>query len=184
MVIGAGEAERGEGEEGEEGGMMGEEEEEEEVGEGKRGRKGEEGYTIINFCHKQTSWHSNDCIHFQASHNLVTYSVAWLTVSHIPNSVRKDKPHLILQGQLLHLLLRVANTNKSTWSEDLTFALSLSLFQFFPLVLPAGTNQVDGWGRAEEPVREGSILRLYSPSDGVLEANLLLRPHALATHAC
>lgn len=137
---------------------MGEEEEEEEVGEGKRGSN--HCYAKKFVCEKRDNGVTLLPLptpHFQTSHNLVTYSVAWLTVSHIPNSVRKDKPHLILQGQLLHLLLRVANTNKSTWSEDLTFALSLSLFQFLPLVLPAGTNQVDGWGRAEEPVRVGQF---------------------------
>ena len=66
----------------------------------------------------------------------------------------KGEPHLILQRELLHFLLRVADTNKSTWSEYLTFALCFPLFQFLPLVLPAGADQVDGRGRAEEPARK------------------------------
>ena len=55
----------------------------------------------------------------------------------------------------MHFLFRVADTNKGTWSEDLTFALCFSLFQFFSLVFPAGANEVEGWGRTEEPRREG-----------------------------
>ena len=76
-------------------------------------------------------------------------TAAWL-MSFIP----KGEPHFILQRELLHFLLRVADTNKSTWSEYLTFALCFPLFQFLPLVLPAGADQVDGRGRAEEPARK------------------------------
>ena len=31
----------------------------------------------------------------------------------------------------------------------------ISLFQFFSLIFPARANQVEGWGRTEEPKREG-----------------------------
>ena len=52
-------------------------------------------------------------------------------------------------------MFRVANADKGTGSEDLTFALRFSLFQFFSLIFPARANQVEGWGRTEEPVTEG-----------------------------